>query len=357
MMLITSLLFVLSYQVSSHELLYAEIEYLGGSCYPSDSCKTTRIESEDHLWGNYSCECGEHCIQYGTCCADSPYFGQVLHVPYRGETCKKLTSVSNAVIMVSRCPERWRNGFETLKKCVTPDDDMEDPVSMIPVTSLETSVTYKNFFCAVCNHDYRNVYLWNISLELNKKLTMPGGEEITESYIIENMIYNKEKTAWGLFMDDDFYKLNLRFQVPSSIQRMVKKCYRNMVMQCNLSYANNTVSQYKCWSYYSPIQIKEVVKYNTKYRNIHCAMCNNVNITDDDMDICKLDVPVSKKVKPSFSFALLLDINRSDGELVGLKKLCEDDQTWDPFFKKCRSLVCAIPGYVVKNGRCVPNQE
>lgn len=352
MMLITSFLFVVvCYQVSSQELLYSEIEYLGGSCYPSDSCKPTRIESEDHLWGNYSCECEEHCTRYGTCCADSPYVGQVLHVPYRGETCKKLTSVSDAVVMISRCPERWRNGFETLKKCVTPDDDMEDPVSVTPVTSMETSVTYKNFFCAVCNHDYRNVYLWNISLELNRKGSI--SETISERYILENMVYNKEKTTWGFDMGDEFYKLNLRFQAPANIQRFVKKCYRNMVMKCDPSYANDTVLQYKCWSYHSPIQIKEEGKYVKKYRNIHCAICNNVKITDKDMNICKLDVHARKK---PFSFALLLDINRDDGEFVGLKKRCENDQTWDPFFKKCRSLVCAIPGYVIQNGRCVPNR-
>ena len=361
MMLVTSMFLILCHQVSSAEYLYPEMEYLGGSCYPRDSCEPTRNESDDHLWNSYSCECGEHCIRYATCCSNSPHLGKTLYVHYRGETCKKLISVSDPVVMVTRCSERWRNGFEVLTKCEKPEDDAEDPVGMIPVTSLETNVTYKNFFCAVCNHDDRNTYLWNISLYLSAKRTIPMLQNMTQSekerYLLNNMIYSEEKKSWGLVMNDDFHKLNLQFLVPPNLQKFVKKCYRNMVRTCDPSYANNSSLQYKCWSYYSPIQIKEEGKYVKKYRNIHCAMCNNVNMTNvKDRKMCKFDVRrKTTRPKPSFSFALLLDINKDDGNYVGLKKLCENDQKWDPFFKKCRSLVCAVPNYIVKNGRCVPD--
>ncbi|KAF8777007.1 hypothetical protein HNY73_013937 [Argiope bruennichi] len=32
---------------------------------------------------------------------------------------------------------------------------------------------------------------------------------------------------------------------------------------------------------------------------------------------------------------------------------CPEGYKWDPYFKKCRKLGCALPGYVIRNGRCV----
>lgn len=71
------------------------------------------------------------------------------------------------------------------------------------------------------------------------------------------------------------------------------------------------------------------------------------------------DISCKKQPVPSgmgaeaFSFTHLLDINRSDGELVGKIKRCPDDDIWDPFTSKCRKLTCAKPGFIVKDGKCV----
>ncbi|GBN54213.1 hypothetical protein AVEN_55876-1 [Araneus ventricosus] len=32
---------------------------------------------------------------------------------------------------------------------------------------------------------------------------------------------------------------------------------------------------------------------------------------------------------------------------------CPEGYKWDPYFKKCRELVCAFPGYVIRDGKCV----
>lgn len=57
------------------------------------------------------------------------------------------------------------------------------------------------------------------------------------------------------------------------------------------------------------------------------------------------------------SFACLLDINQSDGDQVGMTLVatpeCPSCQRYDTFFKKCRQLVCALPGYNVVDGKCV----
>lgn len=349
---VAAVLFLLHGFISSGEILYSEIEYLGGSCYPNDSCISSRNEDEDHLWGNHTCECAEHCIRYSTCCADSPHYGKVLRIENRGEVCKKLPNTADAVIAVSRCSDRWHYGFHIREKCETPEMDIEDPFTATPVTSRKSNVTYKNYFCALCNYDSRDVHLWNISLGLKTKQTVPSLSNVTENYLMTKMSYNSEQKSWGIVVDNAFYMLKSQFKVPASLMKFVKKCYPSVISKCDASHANNFEFQYKCMSYYAPIQIKQNGTSIKKYRNIHCAMCNNVNVTDSDMNICKLDAQKPKTAKP-FSFALLLDINRSDGDLVGFKRVCKDTENWDPFFKKCRSLACVLPGHVIQNGRCV----
>lgn len=344
--------FLLHHHVISHEFLYSEMEYLGGSCYPRDSCRPFRNDDEDHLWGSHSCECGEHCIRYGTCCADSPHYGKILHIAYRGESCRKLSGTSDAVVVVYRCPERWR-WFQIREKCEAPVLNTEDPLMEIPVTSKETNVTYKNYFCAMCNYDNRDISMWNVSLQLKTKESTPVLSNVTDEFLRENVIFNKESKSWGIVVDNGFHNLKLQFKIPSVLQKLVKKCYRNMVTtKCDESHYKNFQLQYKCLSYYAPIQIQQNGTHIKKYRNIHCAMCNSVNITDTDMNICILDLQKPKTKKP-FSFALLLDINKKDGDLVGLKKVCDNNNIWDPFSKKCRALVCVLPGFVVKDGKCV----
>lgn len=63
-------------------------------------------------------------------------------------------------------------------------------------------------------------------------------------------------------------------------------------------------------------------------------------------------------LKP-FSFAILTDIRPSDNVKVDKVKVdetqqCGDGHLWDPYTKLCRRLICALPGYKIKNGKCVP---
>ncbi|GFY52920.1 uncharacterized protein TNIN_371421 [Trichonephila inaurata madagascariensis] len=52
---------------------------------------------------------------------------------------------------------------------------------------------------------------------------------------------------------------------------------------------------------------------------------------------------ISKNKKPRFMSLPI--ISSAEG--------CPKGYKYDPFFKKCRKLVCAIPGYKMINGKCV----
>ncbi|GBO31160.1 hypothetical protein AVEN_66294-1 [Araneus ventricosus] len=39
------------------------------------------------------------------------------------------------------------------------------------------------------------------------------------------------------------------------------------------------------------------------------------------------------------------------------EKQCEEGWKWDPYFKKCRKLICALSGYVIRGKKCVKQCE
>lgn len=58
-------------------------------------------------------------------------------------------------------------------------------------------------------------------------------------------------------------------------------------------------------------------------------------------------------LKP-FRFSILSDILSSDK--VGRTSPC-GSHLWDRYSKRCRRLICARPGYKIKNGICVPEWQ
>ena len=57
----------------------------------------------------------------------------------------------------------------------------------------------------------------------------------------------------------------------------------------------------------------------------------------------------------TFSFAVLFDIGGNAQDSVGFtKKSCTNDfELYDPFFKKCRNVICGQEGMEFRDGRCI----
>ncbi|GIY07549.1 SMB domain-containing protein [Caerostris extrusa] len=107
-----------------------------------------------------------------------------------------------------------------------------------------------------------------------------------------------------------------------------------------------------------------VFSNGTKYKNFYCAVCNRV---DQSHISCGQAIGARTNKQPesddknNLSFSLLLDINFSEGNVVG-KRLAEEancmkGEVFDPFARRCRNIVCGIPGYVLQNGLCVADGE
>ncbi|GIX75081.1 uncharacterized protein CDAR_479381 [Caerostris darwini] len=333
---------------------YEEVRTLGGSCFPRDTCAFLNNSTEDHLWGDRTCECGDHCVRHGTCCVDSRYSG----IEYRSsahlqETCQKVQNNVITVTMVSQCPSAWQKSYVN-GRCVGPEGGLEDPLSTVPVTSLTTRTTYRNYFCALCNDDANSILMWDIEAKLN--LVDDTSNSVSASAeVMERLEYNIEKGSWGVQYvdaetnDQQFRKIKLKFALPAGLKKMVKQCHPRMVSDCGSSLRSSSLRQ-RCLAYYSPIRArKDGSSVFVDYRNIHCALCNGLRVRPNNVACPK--IRSIKKDRPSLTLTVLFDINTEGGGSV-----CKEGQVHDPFFKKCRSLVCAMPNYVIKNGACVKSE-
>ena len=99
-----------------------------------------------------------------------------------------------------------------------------------------------------------------------------------------------------------------------------------------------------------------VFEPNLAYRNVHCAICNNASM---DKLICLNLGPFGRfnwqQNFNTFSFAVLFDIGGNAQDSVGFtKKSCTNDfELYDPFFKKCRNVICGQEGMEFRDGRCI----
>ncbi|GFR25599.1 uncharacterized protein TNCT_320941 [Trichonephila clavata] len=360
--LLTGIIFHSALGYNPQHNRYNELQILGGSCYPRDTCCTLNETIEDNLWFGRTCECGEHCIRHETCCIDSKYAG-IEYFPQVNSIamCQKVQTTNIIALMVSTCSVRWQES-RLNEKCTNPQVGLDDPLSVVPVTSLASRTSYKNFYCAWCNDDADSTILWNFELKLP-----PGAGSLSNTDGVNNsapqkMKFNVATNSWEVpVMDQEtkeerFQKVKLKFSVPDELRKIVKPCHPRLISDCKPS-LRNSILHYKCLAYYSPIK---VLKFNShapvEYRNIHCALCNEVDIKTSKIS-CLVKATV-KKNKPPLSFAMLLDVNTRDGDIVGkVKPPCKEKELYDPFFKKCRSMKCALPGYVMKGGACVESDK
>ncbi|GFT10585.1 uncharacterized protein NPIL_7721 [Nephila pilipes] len=340
---------------------YNELQILGGSCYPRDTCCALNETIEDDLWGDRTCECGDHCIRHKTCCIDSKYAGmEYFGIGHSEEMCQKVQTTKIMVFMVSTCSVKWQESSLN-EKCINTQIGLDDPLLVVPVTSLISRTTYKNFFCAWCNDDADSTILWDLELKLP-----PGAGsssiaiEASESKL-QKLKYNGETNSWEVLllnsetMEEEFQKVKLKFSVPVGLRKIVKQCHPRMVSDCKPSFINS-ILYYKCLAYYSPIKVlEETSQVPVVYRNVHCALCNGVSVKSSNVS-CPVK-SIGKKQKHPWSFSMLLDVNTREGDIVGkVKPPCKDKELYDPFFEKCRSLKCALPGYVIKDGACVKSE-
>lgn len=313
---------------------YTDLERMGITCQDRISC--TAINQD---FAERNCECDRKCAAYNDCCVDASARqgtrnrrGNHLRMQYGDQS-------NLGVYVTNTCSGDFAGNTELQSKCQS--DDISDPLMAVPATDTNTRVTYRNRYCAECNGaEVTALKTWMIKMGCNF-----GSRNVSNSLIWENIVYRAGENKWGVQLKNVFHVCELQFDMPDFLLSMVRLCRANITESCAKNWRRQNIKR-SCESYTAVIYVGDRV-----YKNPHCALCNHA--TADKME-CTLSVP-DKKRKP-FSFAILLDVNQSDGDLVGVSRpggvVCDSNQKYDPYFKKCRNLVCALPGYKMVNGKC-----
>ncbi|KAG8179560.1 hypothetical protein JTE90_016130 [Oedothorax gibbosus] len=327
-------------------LNYSLILNLNASCAPKDTCAVPRdLDDPDH----HNCDCSALCALYDTCCVDSPFLGSIRR---RSSACRSSGPSGEHAFMVDFCPKSYSGPFR--RRCEREAKDWSDPFDRVPVTNLNTQTTYKSLFCALCHgEDPGRLRVWQIALDCTGLKENMKVCQDDKRFVLQNMIYLREKQQWGLWSHDNesdwmFRRIGLDPKLPEDMTPFVKRCRPGLVSQCRPDWSGDADIRKLCRAYTAAVYFPR-----TAYRNVHCAICN----FEQDLTAMSCHGAETSDFKgAAMNFGMLLDINLSDGDNVGtVEAKCGQGQVFDPFAKRCRDIECPIPGYSLKDGKCSQN--
>ncbi|CAG7727057.1 unnamed protein product [Allacma fusca] len=238
--------------------------------------------------------------------------------------------------------QQIRRGCEEVKNTTF------DPISTLPITNMRSGFTYKNYFCAICNNQTfeDRMEMWKPRLECP---ALTSRDNHITGDIDDHLVYRPDEGNWGVMTDrgqnQAWSACLVDPVVPESVEYLVRFC-KPSIKDCPEGY-NNTDVHRKCLSYTGT-----VYHLTEGYRNVHCAICNGI-LPENLM--CDQHGYLRKAYQYEFdqaAFSLLFDLNPESGLNVGKIEKCGRDEIFDPFFKKCRAILCH-PGQFYKDGQCI----
>lgn len=114
-----------------------------------------------------SCSCKADCNQTNSCCNDPDEAWTKRLLKTWGcvnSTIPRTSSSDNHYFMISKCRDSYNN--ELIKRLCESDDE-ENYLSFIPLTDIQSSLTYKNYFCLLCvfpNTPRKLIVPWTFSM-------------------------------------------------------------------------------------------------------------------------------------------------------------------------------------------------
>lgn len=308
----------------------------------------------DHLvdWKDRNCLCDSQCARYGDCCLDSAHF--VAAEQRRGAasfTCVELRQFGG-IYMLTSCPPEWSD-TGTRSRCEDDNPSLRDPLATMPVTSHRSGLTYRNVHCALCHGDiYPNsTDVWKPRIEcpsLMQSLT----PNLTSVDISHALSFEPEQNSWVIRLPTEkgtkTYNCNVDPVLPDTSEHIVRRCPTAIIRTCALNWTNSDVRN-RCEAYTALVFYQ-----NDGYRNAHCAICNNVPIQNLACVRASSRVSVYGKEFSPKAFAVLFDLSGDSGNIVGKERPCSSrDQLYDPFFRRCRDVVCSQEGQDYIAGHCI----
>ncbi|CAF3422063.1 unnamed protein product [Rotaria socialis] len=245
-------------------------------CVLRDTCKNSSfispsIYNQDSFIQSRNCFCDSACQQYGDCCEDTKVSTNKYEcVDYLLPIMSNTMPSSNRLFvwMRTECLPIYI-GSQVDRQCRNLNNQTfnHNPILFIPVTSLQTNITYRNYYCAYCNNDANNnIKFWEYKPWChgqgndNDYLILNDDQQV--EYYIHNLTKNCLKTI--------LYPRDRGNAHPSVFIRPCKKVVPSTCPpNTSIELTQNCSSFVTAYRY---VPDSDII-----YRNFYCAKCNNVN--------------------------------------------------------------------------------
>ncbi|CAF2858702.1 unnamed protein product [Rotaria sp. Silwood2] len=249
-------------------------------CLIGDTCTNSSrispsIYSDERFIQSRNCFCDSVCEQYGDCC----YHTKLLTNNYE---CVDflLPTIRNQIFLFHRLSVWMRTeclsiytGSQVDVQCRNLNNQTftNNPILFIPVTSLQTNITYRNYYCAYCNNDANeNIKFWEYK-------SFCHGNSTDKDYLILN---NDQQVQYYIHnLTKDCLKTIVYPHDQGSAQPSVfiRPCKKSLPPTCpsdtSIDLARNCSSFGTAYRY--------VKDSNTIYQNPYCAKCNHINNSEE----------------------------------------------------------------------------
>ncbi|XP_066979508.1 uncharacterized protein [Macrobrachium rosenbergii] len=320
------------------------------------------------------CRCDEGCIRYGDCCHDAPLPRDrvVLVEHLEGKKCILL------VEMRVECLAGWDIG-EVSDLCLkaSPEDISykKEHLLHLPVTSVDTNITYPNYFCAICNEDARHLMVWeseflcgltqhfvsNSTFEkLKKFLALKGdlwlhdaGSSVVDKYREETdgirrnmdieMLYSYRDKAWVIFM-------------PAKSRQKVMECRVHIIEKIypNVRFCLPVFHRFG--------KDKETVDLSSFYRgnstSVYCDICRNISTSH----VCAVyPGGIGREAQRPFNTMhfhyRFSDLKNYHNHLESSPVCDTDKQFYAGYCSENNNILCKLSDEKYKTGICIKSRQ
>lgn len=153
--------------------------------------------------------------------------------------------------MVDKCQPDYPR-MDIIKNCHTTNKSelLNDFLLSLPATTWKNT-TYKNLFCAVCNHEV-SFLIWNVAVDCkleqgeNSSVIVNDGDNVDSISILSNLRVDRNRSMFVSKVNESIFKCTVHGFVPSSWTETVQMCDREMENRTSSVSERSTFVDEKC---------------------------------------------------------------------------------------------------------------
>ena len=322
-------------------------------CLTRDFCSNSVLKSpsvyyDEKFIQSRNCFCDSYCQQYGDCCDQKTLLNSNDYecVDFLSPTMNEEVSLFSplSVWMRTKCLSIYVGSRSDINcRNLNQQTFKDNPLLFIPVTSIRTNITYRNYYCLYCNNEANlNIQTWeyevNCPVDKNNLNRMILDTKEQVNYYIHNVTRNCRKTI-----------TYPRIKGTDQPSVFIRPCKKSLPPVCPVGTPNDLARNCSL----SGTAYRYNVHSNIIYHNPYCAECSKMN----DTKITCLDPTFRSSIFPIYqkrisSLSILFDPNlledylninsnnNSKNQMIySLSHKCKkSNELYNVFLNKCNSI-------------------